>query len=651
MNANRSSRGTSVARPSRAHSSVAAKRSDQVGRLRRVGVGEPRADSCPLRRCRDHRRRRLDRTPEVQPLEQRVDEDAAVGRPPSPATASPGTIGATRAARQPEHPLDVEPVAAALVLAQRRVAERPTPAVPARRGRRRLRGRQQVPGSDRRSRAAYVGATSRLSIVLAQGSKRTPSWLPAGSLLEPPRRCRRAAPARATRSGAPGDRQRLELGRAAHDQPLARPRHRDVEQAALLARPRPAAAPRRSAVVVRAPDSRLRCPGCGQAQPEAPVAPDPHQLGAPDRGAAAEVGHADDRELEPLGAVDRHQPHRVERLALDRRLALPRADAARRTARLRRARGSRAGRGRRGLVLARQPHQLAHVGQPPLAAGHREHAPGRSRWRRSTRSISSLDARCGAAAARPRTTPRTRQLRASSALQLVEAGSVGLARSPHQGSRPRPRPAAASTTSASTRDADQRRGEHRVQRLLVARVGERAQIGDHVDDLRVRPVAAPADHVGRDAARPRAPARSTPQVGRSRGSARTTSPARRPALDQLGRRGRRQRAAPRRPATAPPRPSASQSAPLSATSSSTRRRRAAAGARRRGPATQRPETRRRARRERGVDDAAGSRGGSGSWSAASARAPTAASRSPRALEQLARRRGGSRRSTAARRRP
>ena len=40
------------------------------------------------------------------------------------------------------------------------------------------------------------------------------------------------------------------------------------------------------------------------------------------RARLAEVGDAHHRELEPLCAVDRHQPHGVERLGLERRLAL-----------------------------------------------------------------------------------------------------------------------------------------------------------------------------------------------------------------------------------------------------------------------------------------------------------------------------------------
>jgi len=42
------------------------------------------------------------------------------------------------------------------------------------------------------------------------------------------------------------------------------------------------------------------------------------------RRLAAEIRHAHDRELETLGAVDRHQPHGVQALGLERGLALAR---------------------------------------------------------------------------------------------------------------------------------------------------------------------------------------------------------------------------------------------------------------------------------------------------------------------------------------
>ena len=88
-------------------------------------------------------------------------------------------------------------------------------------------------------------------------------------------------------------------------------------------------------------------------------------------GLAAEVGDADDRELEALGAVDRHQPHGVQALGLERGLALARlGEVARGGVGEEAAQVAALG----ALVLAGQPHQLAQVREPAVAAGPREHA-------------------------------------------------------------------------------------------------------------------------------------------------------------------------------------------------------------------------------------------------------------------------------------
>ena len=93
---------------------------------------------------------------------------------------------------------------------------------------------------------------------------------------------------------------------------------------------------------------------------------------------APEVGDADDRELEPLRGVDRHEPHGVQVLRLERRLALARGqhvllgevvDERAQVAAL------------LGLELARQAHQLSHVRHPPAAVRQREERRGRTRSR------------------------------------------------------------------------------------------------------------------------------------------------------------------------------------------------------------------------------------------------------------------------------
>ena len=205
-------------------------------------------------------------------------------------------------------------------------------------------------------------------------------------------------PARARRG------QPLAVDAAGQDQPLARARHRHVEEAPLLLGLLLLLELGQSVPVERghqlaAADRREPQAGAAVAAEQQPV--------ARAAGRAAEVGHADDRELEPLGAVDRHQPHGVEPLGLERRLALARLDQV-----LRGGEGDEAAQVRAlgVLVLAREPHQLAQVRQPPLAAGagqHREVVAGghdraleqllggralgarRARRRRSARSAAS----------------------------------------------------------------------------------------------------------------------------------------------------------------------------------------------------------------------------------------------------------------------
>ena len=78
----------------------------------------------------------------------------------------------------------------------------------------------------------------------------------------------------------------------------------------------------------------------------------------------AEVGHGDDRELEPLGRVHGHDPDPVVVLGLGRGDALALV-----------ALGELLRRGEEAaqvaalvlLELAREPHQLAHVRHPPAA--------------------------------------------------------------------------------------------------------------------------------------------------------------------------------------------------------------------------------------------------------------------------------------------
>ena len=130
-----------------------------------------------------------------------------------------------------------------------------------------------------------------------------------------------------------------------------------------------------------------------------------------------------------------------------------------------------------GLVLAREPHQLADVGHAPLAARHAQHAPV-----------------VAGAGHRPvdhalEREPRRRLALGPEALdEGAHARTVGLRRAPprlpprasHQTSRPRSLARSPIVASASEGRPDERRGEQRVERQLVARVGERRQVGAQV---------------------------------------------------------------------------------------------------------------------------------------------------------------------------
>ena len=284
--------------------------------------------------------------------------------------------------RQSQHSLGVKPIAASLVLGQGRVAER---------GHRRRRWRRRWLRERRRwwwlgkrhlrhgRRGRRLGDGEILWLherdrhVVAVGHRRPDpgdrassaegGWGAGGGWV--------GTPVFEIRAG-------LELGRAAQDEPLAGAGHGHVEQPALLVGldRLPLLAERPVIECGLAPAGA----GLGQSQPESPVAADPHQLGAPAR-TAPQVGDTHHVELEPLGSVDRHQPHRIECLPLDRRLGLARLATAGGAA------GGAAGpcpprdqveeppqvSSVGGLVLAGQAHQLADVREPALPARHGQH--------------------------------------------------------------------------------------------------------------------------------------------------------------------------------------------------------------------------------------------------------------------------------------
>ncbi len=117
------------------------------------------------------------------------------------------------------------------------------------------------------------------------------------------------------------------------------------------------------------------------------------------RPRAPEVGEHDDRELQALGPVDRHDPHRLVLAEIDRRVG-------------RRRLGLELGRGvvdERAQVApaaclegVRQAHELAHVRQPPAPAGARD----ARRCRRRSRAARARAAPRGRPTPPPSRSPR-----------------------------------------------------------------------------------------------------------------------------------------------------------------------------------------------------------------------------------------------------
>ena len=201
----------------------------------------------------------------------------------------------------------------------------------------------------------------------------------------------------------------------------------------------------------------------------------------------ARVGNDDDLELEPLRGVDREEAHSVGALFLGHGLELrgaegllvaQEADEALEVA------------APNLLIGAREPHQLAEVRVPAAAVPAREHrqvvvVAG------DDELAEPLERRSGRSGDEPLVALLERAHEA-----LVALGECDGQRALDPGEE---RPSArmpADQHEAVVRDADERRGEHGRQRLVVVAVAKEPQVHEQVDDLLLAEVAPAGCPVG-----------------------------------------------------------------------------------------------------------------------------------------------------------
>ena len=270
------------------------------------------------------------------------------------------------------------------------------------------------------------------------------------------------------------------VDRAGDDQAVDRPRHRDVVEAPSLGLVRRLLGlPQRVVVECALPGARQRMTNL---EAEASVGQADDLFSASCRAVAAGVRDDHDRELEALGGMHRQQPDGVGAFVLGKRLGLVHAGCA--------LVGDEADEAldvpaAEILERAREPAELADVRVAAATVPLREHRevvvvlrddlleqalePGRLRAdgqpvvalpKRAEELLVALD-----------------ELRRKRALE------------------PREERAAARRTAQKdervVRDADERRREHRHERLVVVTVMEQAQVRDEIGDLLLPEIAAP----------------------------------------------------------------------------------------------------------------------------------------------------------------
>ena len=240
-------------------------------------------------------------------------------------------------------------------------------------------------------------------------------------------------------------------------------------------------------------------PGDGDLEREPPVRRR-EQAGDARVRLAAGVGERDDVELEALRGVHGHDPHGVDLLLGKRRLGLLRGELGERADEREEAREVGPA---QGLVVARDPHELAHVRVAPAPVGLREAGEVVVVLRDDPLEQvgdadlpRGLDEPVEALPERPHQ-PRV-VLREPVRQPVLEPAEERRLRGPAQ------------RVQARVGDADQRRGEHGEQRAVVVAAAYEPQVGAQVGDL-LAPVVAAADRAVRLEAR--LPERRLVQVG------------------------------------------------------------------------------------------------------------------------------------------
>ncbi len=271
--------------------------------------------------------------------------------------------------------------------------------------------------------------------------------------------------------------------RSRDEEPIPGARHRDVVEAETLGTLGMVVVLLDVAVGLRAdprPGRRMR-----DLEAEAPVGE--REDVRDGRPGATRVGDHDDLELEALGRVDRHQPHRVGAFFLGHRIRLLGTDR---------------------LLTGDEPHEALEVGsaqllvrpcQPPELAEVR--VPPLAVWPSEHREVVVVLAEDALAELLEGHVRRQLEQAVVSLPEGEEQPPVALRQVAGEPALDTaedrlPLRVRADEDQGVVRHSDERRGQHRQQRLVVVPVDQEAQIREQVDDLLLTEVVAARDPIG-----------------------------------------------------------------------------------------------------------------------------------------------------------